>query len=204
MGWTTKTPKFSTRTQKAVSGRQLRVIDQAYPTWQFSVSFDVLRDPWDTREGAGLGTGYNELRQLVGLFLDMYGAQGVFAFDDPADNSVLGTGGSPTGTAAGGDGATTTFQLFRQFVGGPGQLSEPIIAPNTVSAVYVNGVDPGGWSVSPTGIVTFGSAPANGTSITWTGTFYFPCHFTDDSIDLQNIMYQIFQLQQLKFESLLP
>lgn len=203
MGWPTKTPKFSTRTQKAVSGRQRRIIDQAFPIWQFSVPFNVLRDGNDVRASSGLGGAFNEMRTLAGLFLASYGAAGVFAFDDPSDDTVIGAGAA-TGICDGGDGSTAQFQLYRQFLGGGGQLREPIIAPNVVTNAYVNGVDPGGWSVNAFGVLTFGSAPANGAAITWSGSFYFPCHFTDDSIDLEYLMFQVWSLKELKFESVLP
>lgn len=202
MGWPTKTPKFSTRTQKAVSGRQLRIVDQAYPIWQFNVPFEFLRDGNDVRAASGLGTGFNELRQLAGFFLAAYGAQGVFAFEDPSDKTVVGLS-SATGVCLAGDGVRTQFQLYRQLLAGAGQLSEPIIAPNAVTHAYVNGVDPGSWSVSSVGILTFSSAPAGGAVVSWSGTFYFPCHFTDDSIDLENFMFQLAALKALKFESVL-
>lgn len=202
MGWPTKTPKFSTRTQKAVSGRQRRIIDQAYPIWQFSVPFDVLRDGNDLRAGSGLGTGLNELRILASLFLASYGAAGAFAFDDPSDDTVAGLG-LVTGVCLPGDGVTTQFQLFRQLISGGSQLREPITAPNVVTNAFVNGVDPGGWSVSAAGVLTLLAAPGVGVAVTWSGSFLFPCHFTDDSIDLEAMMFQLWALKQLKFESIL-
>jgi len=199
LAWSVKkSPRFSTRTQKAVSGRQLRLSDQQYPIWQFTLNFDFLRDANDTR-GAGISTGFNELRTLANLYLAVLGGAGAFQFTDPTDSVVTAT----LGVLASGDGATTDFQLYRQLVAGG--VSEPVTAPNTVSHVYVDGVDPGGWTVdSATGVVTFGVAPANGTALTWAGTFYFRCHFLDDTIDLENFMLGLWELRELKFESVLP
>lgn len=204
IAWPSKSPKFQTRTQRSVSGRQLRIVDQAYPIWQFTVPFEFLRDGNDTRQALGPGYGKNELRTLAGFYLRMYGAQGVFAYDDPSDDAVTGISPATGVTLINPNGVATQFQLFRKLVAGSAELAEPITAPNTVSHVYVNGVDPGGWSVNSAGIVTMASAPANGTVLTWTGTFYFPCHFVDDSIDLSNFMYQLWETKEIKFESVLP
>ena len=53
LGWSvTKAPRFATRIQKAISGRELRVLDQPYPIWTWTLTYALLRDKWDTR-GAG-------------------------------------------------------------------------------------------------------------------------------------------------------
>lgn len=91
LGWSVlKTPRFMTRVQKAVSGRELRIADQAYPIWEFTLPFGFLRDPHDTRGGAGLGTGHDELRTLMGFWLNRQGSFLPFLFYDPSDNIVTG------------------------------------------------------------------------------------------------------------------
>lgn len=202
-GFPTKTPTFATRKQRSVSGRTLTIADQGYPIWKFSVPFEFLRDGNDARVSSGRGVGLTEVRSLLSIFWVSLGGKGVFAFDDPTDNFVVGLV-SPTGVCLGGDGVTTQFQLSRQILGGAGQLSEPITAPNVVSHVYVNGVDPATWSVSPTGMVTFLSPPANGAAISWSGTFYFPCRFSDDNIDITWLMVQVATSKEIKIESVLP
>ena len=58
LGWSvSKAPKFATRTQKAISGRELRVVDQLYPVWTFTLKYEFLRDEHDTRGSGGLGAG---------------------------------------------------------------------------------------------------------------------------------------------------
>src|SRR5579859_1982211 len=170
----TKAPHFATRTQRGVSGRELRSADQPYPIWEFTLSFGALRDDNDSRiVPSGLGLGLNELRQVMSLFCQLQGSFGTFLFDDPTDDTVVGTG-AITGVAPNGNGTTTQFQLFRQLVAGG--LSEPVVAINNVTAVYLNGVldSPANYSVNgATGIVTFTAAPGNGVAITWSGTFYF-------------------------------
>src|SRR6266436_9465069 len=129
-GWSvTKSAKFATRIQRAVNGRELRALDQPNPIWSWTLTYPLLRDKWDIRAG-GLGTSYDELRTLAGFFLQQQGAFQPFLFDDPTDHTVAG---QSIGT---GNSSMTVFQLVRNF----GGFSEPIVAPNVVSAIYFNGV----------------------------------------------------------------
>lgn len=58
--------------------------------------------------------------------------------------------------------------------------------------------------VQPNGIVTFRAAPAMGAALTWTGSFYYRCHFDEDQLsDLQLGLYQIWELSSLKFRSVI-
>jgi hypothetical protein len=124
LSWSvTKTPRFTGRIQNAISGRELRVLDQVNPIWTWTLTYSLLRDRWDTRAPTGIGTGYDELRTLAGFFLKQQGRFRPFLFDDPTDNriddQVLGTG----------DGSMLEFQLVRSM----GGFDEPITAPNVVS-----------------------------------------------------------------------
>src|ERR1700686_1025031 len=102
-----KTPRFATRIQKGISGRELRVLDQPNPIWEWTLTYEVMRDQNDTRAVGGLGVGYNELRSLMGFFCQCQGAFQPFLFFDPADNNVTSQG------LAGGDGVTTKFPFLR-------------------------------------------------------------------------------------------
>ena len=63
LGWSvTKAPRFATRIQKAVSGRELRVLDQPYPIWTWTLTYALLRDKWDTR---GAGRARRRLRRIA-------------------------------------------------------------------------------------------------------------------------------------------
>ena len=54
LGWSvTKTPRFAGRIQNAISGRELRVLDQANPIWTWTLTYSLLRDKWDTRAATG-------------------------------------------------------------------------------------------------------------------------------------------------------
>ncbi len=190
----TKAPIFQTRIQRAVSGRELRALDYPNPLWQFTLVFAFLRD--------NPAAGYDELRTLLGFYMLCQGAYGTFLFDDPTDDQ---TTGQAIGT---GNASQTVFQLVRT-IGTAlpgGGFAEPILAPNTVSAIYLNGVvqSPSSYSVDPnTGLVTFTTAPASGVAITADFTYYFRCRFTEDSYDFENFMYRLWQLKKLSFISVL-
>ena len=196
LAWSvTKTPTFQTRIQRAVSGRELRALDYPYPLWQFALVYDFLRD--------NSAAGYDELRTMLGFFMLCQGAFGTFLFKDPSDCQV-------TGQQIGfGDADTTVFQLQRAMgttLPGGG-FFEPIVAPNVVRAIYLNGITqhPATYTVDPdTGLVTFESAPGSGLLIAADFTYYFRCRFVDDKYDFENFMYQLWQLKKLTFISVRP
>ena len=202
LGWSvTKAPRFSTRIQRAVSGRELRALDQPWPIWTWTLTYALLRDKWYARAqgsmGGGPGVGYDELRTLAGFFLQQQGAFQPFLFDDPTDDAVAG---QPIGT---GDASATQFQLVRTMVG----FAEPITAPNTVTAIYFNGVlqSPAGYSVDPnTGIIAFSTPPPAGQAVTADYTYRFRVRFADDTAEFENFMYQLWQLKRLRLQSVLP
>jgi uncharacterized protein (TIGR02217 family) len=193
LAWSvTKSPTFQTRIQRAVSGRELRALDYPFPLWQFTLVFDLLRDK--------PAAGYDELRTLMGFYMLCQGAFGTFLFADPSDDSVTG---QQIGT---GDATTTVFQLQRTMGAAlpGGGFPEPIVAPNVVEAIYLDGIvqNPAGYSVDPnTGLVTFSTAPRGGLIIAVDYSYYFRCRFIDDSYAFENFMYQLWQLKKLTFIS---
>ena len=193
LAWSvTKSPTFQTRVQRAVSGRELRALDYPYPLWQFTLIFDLLRD--------NPAAGYDELRTLMGFFMLCQGAFGTFLFRDPSDDRVVG---QEIGL---GNASATVFQLQRAMgtaLPGGGFI-EPIVAPNVVSAVYLDGItqSPATYSVDPqTGPVTFATPPSSGLTITVDYSYYFRCRFVDDSYAFENFMFQLWQLKKLTFIS---
>jgi uncharacterized protein (TIGR02217 family) len=136
------------------------------------------------------------LRTIAGFFLQQQGAFQPFLFDDPTDGTV-------TGQAIGtGNSSASVFQLVRSM----GGCAEPMAAPNTVSAVYFNGIlqSPAGYAVdADTGLVTFTAPPPAGQSITADFTYRFRVRFADDTAEFENFMYQLWQLKQIKLQSAL-
>jgi uncharacterized protein (TIGR02217 family) len=171
---------FSTRVQRSVSGREVRIADYPYPIWEWTLAFDYLA--------------LADRATLVGFVAARQGSYDSFLFSDASDNTVTGQ------AIATGDGTTTAFQLVRTL----GVLVEPILAPNVVSAVTLNGVNqPSGWSVdSATGILTFTSAPASGTAIAADFTYRFRCRFVDDGIETEQFMNNFWRAKQIRFRSL--
>jgi uncharacterized protein (TIGR02217 family) len=193
LAWSvTKAPTFQTRIQRAISGRELRALDYPYPLWQFTLVFAFLRD--------NPAAGFDELRTLMGFYLICQGAYGTFLFQDPSDFQVIG---QYLGT---GDSSSNVFQLQRTMgttLPGGGFV-EPIVAPNLITAVYLDGItqSPSGYTVDPgTGLLTFATPPSTGLVINADFSYWFRCRFVDDSYDFENFMYRLWQLKKLTFIS---
>jgi uncharacterized protein (TIGR02217 family) len=193
LGWSvTKSPKFATRVQTALSGRELRVLDQPYPIWTWTLTYNFLRDKNDTHRGSGVGVGYDELRTLGGFFLRQQGMFQTFLYNDQTDNSATG---QYIGT---GDGINTQFQLSRQWNG----FFEPITQPAVITNIYVNGISVG-YALQPNGIIAISPAPAAGLLVTATYLYKWPSRFTLDTLDFDNFMYQLWELKKISFQSVL-
>ena len=178
------TPSFSTKVQKAASGRELRAAFQLYPMWTFSLSYEFLRDG---ARGADFDT-------LGGFFLARQGMFDSFLFSAPSDNAVVAM---PFGV---GDGATKNFQLTRAFGAGGFSFIEPVMNVSGSPGIYINGVLQGsGYSVGSTGIVAFTGAPTNGLPLTWTGSFLYRCRFLQDASQFELFMQDLWQLKKIEF-----
>lgn len=200
----TKSQVWNTLKQKSVSGRSLTAGTYMAPVWEFTWNWEFLRDANDTRGGAGLGTGFDELRSLEGFFAQQNGAAIPFLVADQSD--AISPLDQPIGT---GDGVTTAFQLARTLgvnlpAGSGFGFAEPITAINAVANIKLNGAIAGGYTVDyDTGVVTFGSAPNVGWSIAANFTYFFRVRFAKDNADFENFMYQLWRVKELKFESVL-
>jgi uncharacterized protein (TIGR02217 family) len=184
LGWSVKrTPSFKTLVNEAVSGKETRAALWSYPRYRWELTYDVLRD------GA-----LAELRTLEGFFLQRQGSFDAFLFSDPDDNAASG---QPIGI---GDGSTAAFQLVRPF----GGFVDPVLAPNSVSAVYLGGVVQSGGAYSvdtATGLVTFTTAPAAGVAVTADFTFYWRVRFLEDVAEFEKFALALWQLKKLAFIS---
>lgn len=183
----TRTPKWDTIVQQNLSGKEVRIAQQTYPRWQWDLTFNVLRSSGS----------YTELQTLVGFFNARQGQFDTFLYSDADDNSVTAQAIST------GDGATTAFQLVRSF----GGFVEPVLAPNVISNVYLNGVNQAsGWSVSnwgatSPGVLTFTSAPSAGVAITATFSYYFPVRMTGDSVPFAMFLSRYYKAKKFSFIS---
>lgn len=182
-----KMPTWARRMQRSVSGRELAVQDYANPIWNIKLTFSFLRD-------FTVGALASEMRLLMDFINQALASGDTFLWEDRDDYTVTD---EPIGT---GDGTTVDFQLVRRLVASG--FAEDIIAPHNVANVYVNGIDPGGWSVdAATGIVTMGAAPALGEAITADFTYYFRCRFSDDAVEFERFAHQFWSVKELRFRS---
>lgn len=197
-----KAPTFATRVQRGISGRELRVSDQQYPIWEWTLQYDVLFDQSDVRQTnpKGPGIGHNpDLRTLMGFFCSRKGSFQAFAYVDPTDSSVtnefLGTG----------DGVSNKIQLTRSL----GGWIDLVTDFNVITQVRYNGVNQGGnFSGGPLnnpGLLTDIRGPVpSGVSITADFTYYWRVRFSNDMTEFENFMYQLWSTRQIKFKSVLP
>jgi uncharacterized protein (TIGR02217 family) len=174
-----KAPSWSTRIQKAVSGRELRAAYYSLPIWTFTLAYEVLR-----------ANALQELQQLVGFFNARQGSFDSFLYSDPSDNVA-------SQAAFGvGDGVRTKFQLTRPY----GGFVEPVAALQAAPAIFINGAQQqaGFTADMNSGTVTFTAAPAGGAALSWSGSFYYRCRFVRDSIEFDNFMKDLWQAKKVE------
>jgi uncharacterized protein (TIGR02217 family) len=166
-----KNPIFSTRVQKATSGRELRAAYYVYPLFRYDLSFEILRDD----------ATYNELKTLMGFYMQRQGAAQTFLYSDPTDNAVVKE-------AIGiGNGSNKVFQLYSSYGGFlmPRKDIRPRGVITPVLEIYLDNVaqDHAAYSVatSDSGIVTFVSAPGSNKVITASFSFYYRVRFKEFS-----------------------
>lgn len=186
-----KTPTMKTRVSEGASGVEYRAQQWSYPRYQFSLPFQVLR------QGVADNATYTDYQQLVGFILEQAGMFNNFAYSDPTANQVTAQG---LGT---GTGAQVAFPLVQATSG----FTEPVGCANTVSNVYLNGVNQtSGWTLTQTGnygpdTITFGSAPGSGVAVTATFSFYYVCRFMQDDPEFDLFMQNRWSCKEIKFQS---
>ena len=178
-----KTPVLRTQVIQAVSGREVRGSYQQYPLYEFSLSYEFLRDN-------NLGT---EADTLLGFVLTVGGMLQSFLYNDATDNAVTAQ------TLGTGNGTTTAFQLIRTIGAGGFGYIEPVHNVNAITGIYLNGVLTTAYTVNSTGLVTFTAAPASGVAITWTGTYYYRVRLLQDQADFSLFMQSLWELKTIKF-----
>jgi uncharacterized protein (TIGR02217 family) len=139
----------------------------------------------------------DDIIKLVKFFRARKGRLRGFLIKDLLDHTATG---DPIGT---GDGVKTEFQLLRVYsdattdpvYGLTGNTdNRPIYKPISGTVNIYKGVtlQAAGTNYTldyKTGIVTFTTPPANGVIVTWSGQFYVPCRFAEDSLPADEIFY---------------
>ncbi|MBU3640019.1 DUF2460 domain-containing protein [Polynucleobacter sp. AP-RePozz3-80-G7] len=180
LNWSNKkTPIWSTNIQTSSSGKELRASYFSYPKWQFSLSYEFLRD-----------NGEDELQALIGLFNQCRGSFDTFLYTDPDDNSVVDQAFGV------GDGVTTKFGLVRSYA----SCIEPVMATNGTPIIKKDGTPTTAFTQT-NNLITFASPPANGQLLTWSGAFYYKCRFLQDSMDFEQFLYHLWTAKKVEFVS---
>ena len=199
---------YDTSKQIAMSGKEARFAYRTQPRYQYILSIDLL-------DSTGKWTGAVSYTQqaLQAFYNSTLGSQGIFNFWDVDDNTAI------TQSFGNGDGTTTSFQLARAIGGYSDYIYSPITAggsvivtnpyspgttnaPYSVPLIYIGGVLKtlgADYTIGSTGIVTFTTAPAPAAALTWTGCYYWPCNFDDDSISMSKIFVGGWKVKKLSF-----
>jgi hypothetical protein len=186
-----KSPLWSTKTNRAASGRERRTPFWNYPLWQFELAYEVVRHK----------PAVTELFDMWEFFNVQQGQFNDWLFVDPTDNQILV--GAPAGTintVTGGttaDGSTKLFQMTRPI----NSFIEPVYAVYSTT-VLDNGGAAGTYTIQANGVINFSTAPTNGHTITWYGYFYFGCRFLQDDLEFEQIVNLLWQGKSLKFTSI--
>lgn len=195
LGWDVgQKPLFSTGVNQGLSLRELRTNYTPEPLWELTMQYDMLR----------AAAAYLELQQISGFFQARLGRFESFLFANPNDYTVTN---QSFGT---GDGETVDFQLRRTFGAGGFTSNETVGALATLTDIKLDGVlvitagttPPLGpldnsADVSSTGMVTFAYPPGEGVALTWSGTYYYRCRFMEDTMELEEFMYNLWRLGKL-------
>ena len=175
----------STRIRTTVSGRRAALALWKNPLFEFELNFSALASD-DSYPGA-----FARSKQMIeGFFLQQQGGYGAFAFVDKTDANQVGA-------ALGvGDGVAQDFVAQRTI----GAYQGPADYVLNVDTVYADGVaiDTASWDLVLPNVIRLQTPPAAGVVLTLDFWWAYICQFADDRIDLDQFMYQIWELRSLK------
>ena len=179
-------PKYATHISARTTGRELRNIDRAFPLWDVTLTYNLLR-----------ANSYAEFQTLAGFYENCGGAAGLFWFSPPGLSPVAAQ------VLGAGNGVKSVFPLVVSWLG---QYSEPVLYVSAVSAVYWNGISQSGWSVSSgyAPQITFTTPPGNGVVVTADFSPLWLCRFAEDVADFENFMALLWQCGTLKLQTVRP
>ncbi len=170
-------PTYSTTKQELKSGKVVRIVNWSQPGGEWDISYgisseaelDLVKRFFHVARGAGAGF--------------LFRPPDDFEIGDPADpvasSGVIGTG----------DGVTKVFQIVNRWILPSGAFQDVIIrhpVAGTVSVLVDGNLIPPGAGAGEyqidldTGIVTFGTSPANGLVVSAACEFDVLVNFRDD------------------------
>jgi Conserved hypothetical protein 2217 (DUF2460) len=149
-----------------------------------------------TGAGDGSTTAFQLVRSLGGfsepVLAPLCGPNVATAGQDAGNCSGSTTTGEDAGncsgaTAAGADaGYCSTLQVF-EASSGP---VATVLAPWSFA---------GGSADASGGVVAVAPAPGDGVDLTWTGSYRWLCRFPEDTLAVNEFMFQLYELKQFKF-----
>lgn len=196
-----KKPMFASNVVQTVSGREFQGIQQAFPLWEFTLNYEVLRSETQNIVTYQQFRDLVEVEQIATLYNACAGQYGRFWFDDWSDNSRTGQ------YIATGNGVLDTFRVRRDWGVGSLMVRERVGAVNTDEPinVYLDGVlqSPSTWQILPPlkVSVVFDDPVPNGVVITMDFNFYYRCRFLEDEANFDQFMYNLWQLRSFRFRS---
>lgn len=201
LGWSyTLSPKFSTISQVPQSGRHpAQATLQESTIFELELTFDYLQL-----------AGYQYLKEF---YEAMRGSYGFFLFDPSQfDLDTLAVTEDITQPSNGfigqGDGTTKVFAMWRSssvLGGGTVTQLERIQNITLLTGVFLNGVLQATSSYTQANLpsqITFTTAPAAGANISWAGNYSYLVHFSEDTADFEEFMFQIYKMKSLKLETI--
>jgi len=167
------------------------------PTHEFELTYDFLR-------GQNFQRGSIEFKIFMGFWMNMLGNLGRFLFKNPDDYQVAR---QVIGTT---DGVSHIYQLSRTFGIGEYSATELVGYVDTTEEfnVYLDGtlvspsdyIDVKFYPVNQT--IIFSSTPTIDQEITVDMSYFYYCRFTEDTMDFEKFMDNLWLIKTVKFESL--
>lgn len=191
-------PIFSTGVNTSVSGFETRYSRQAYPLWEFSISYERLADQTQNIVPDPYYIGETQLQQVAGLFLQVNGQYGRFYYSCPEDCSRRNQG------IAIGDNTTGTYTVVRTWGNDAAPFVEPVggVDETNPLTVYIDGspISSSDYSFVDNQIILTSNL-GTGAVLTMDFFFFYFCRFLEDISDYEQFVHHLWQMQSLKFRS---
>jgi uncharacterized protein (TIGR02217 family) len=168
--------------QTATSGKEGRIGYWTYPRYEITVKHEFL-----TNKSYSGSLVTEDKETLESFFNSVGGVLEDFLYYDSVDNVVTDQ------TFGVGDGVTTAYQLVRNIK----TWKEPIYSVLGSPTVEVDGNTITNYTISDFGLLTFTTAPANGTILSWSGNFYFRVRFLEDTQQYDQFLYNLYSENQV-------
>jgi hypothetical protein len=187
LGWSVHIkPRFSTLLAQHMSGRETRTQQFANPYFEIELTYDVLRSD----------AAIAELQAIAGFFAQMSGQDEPFWVEPPGLSAV-------TDQVIGiGDGLTTVFPLIASI----GPYTGPAYGTTGLAAVYLNGAQQSGWTLSSGYLpaITFTTAPGSGVVVSADFGVLWLCRFAEDIQNFEEFMTMLWTLRTVPLVTVRP